>query len=106
MSFPPLGREGGEGREEGEEKRGKGICVEISRVVGFSSFTEEMGKPKSRRGMEFPKAVLRLAKLSWKPDLSETKLWAYSHRTMLPPNNKQYHSLNLPVSILLKVLHE
>ena len=56
------GRE--EGREEGEEKRGNRICVEISGVVEFSSVTEEMGKPKSRRGIEFPKAVLRLAKLS------------------------------------------
>lgn len=76
MSFLPLGREGGGGREEGEEKRGKRICAEISRVVGFSSVTEEMGKPKSRKGIEFPKAVLRLAKLSWNPDLSETKLAA------------------------------
>ena len=37
------------------------MCVEISRVIGFSSFMEEMGKPTSRRGMEFPKAMLRLA---------------------------------------------
>jgi len=47
-----LGREGGEGREE---KRGKGICVEISRVVGFLSFRKRWGNQKAEGGWNFPR---------------------------------------------------